>query len=194
MFRLSTIALATLAASCALIAAAPPRASANVIFNGSFGSGLRGWLTKAVARGREPGYPHVMMLTTPREPLLKCDRAQRHHHFLQLNVPAGASGYVEQGIIVPIRPGRLTFRTWGQLEPVTVTVSMVSGPFVHRLLSYTPPLLEASPATCSGKKPIAESLDVARYAGQAVGLRIQAGSQGLNGAIADFDSFVLTAR
>jgi hypothetical protein len=26
--------------------------------------------------------------------------------------------YVEQEIIVPVNPGRLTFRTWGDLEPV----------------------------------------------------------------------------
>lgn len=183
-----------LALSCALIAAEPKAAEANVIYNPSFGSGLRGWLAKVVARGRLPGYPHVLMLTTPREPLLKCDRAQRNHHFLQLNVPAGASAYVEQNVIVPVTPGRLTFRSWGQLEPVHVTVSVVSGPFVHPLLSYTPPLLETSASRCSGRSPISTSLSMARYAGQAVGLRVQASSQGLIGAIADFDSFVLGAR
>jgi hypothetical protein len=166
-------------------------AAANVIFNPSFGSGLSGWRTVVQAKGREPGYPHILVLTTPREPLLRCDRAQQHHHFLQLNVPAGASGFAEQSIIVPVRPSRLTLRSWGQLEPVQVTVSVVSGPFVHRVLSYTPPPLEAAPSGCSGKRPLTESLDVGRFAGQAVGLRVQASSQGLSGAIADFDSFYL---
>jgi hypothetical protein len=192
--RLRAVTIAAVAASTALTVAQAPAAGPNVIYNPSFASGLRGWRTVVVAKGRDPGYPHILALSTPREPLQKCDGAQRHHPFLQLNVPAGASGYVEQGIIVPVTPGRLTFRTWGQLERVNVTVSVTSGPFVHRLLSYAPPLLEASPSRCSGMRPLTESLNVTRYAGQAVGLRIQASSQGLNGAIADFDTFILAAR
>jgi hypothetical protein len=77
---------------------------------------------------------------------------------------------------------------------VNVTVSIVSGPFVHRLLSYAPPPLGASPSGCSGKRPLTESLDVGHYAGQAVGLRVQATSQALSGALADFDSFSLGVR
>ena len=191
--RLAALATCALAAGLPGLALARP-AAANVIFNPSFGSGLSGWRTIVLAKGREPGYPHVLMLTTPREPLLKCDRAQTHHHFLQLNVPAGAAAFVEQSIIIPVRPSRLTFRTWGQLERVNVTVSIVSGPLVHRLLSYAPPPLGASPSGCSGKRPLTESLDVGHYAGQAVGLRVQATSQALSGALADFDSFSLGAR
>jgi hypothetical protein len=64
--------------------------------------------------------------------MLKCDKAQKAHPYVELNVPDGASGYVEQNIIVPVNPGRLTFRTWGNLEAVMASVSIVDGPTVHR--------------------------------------------------------------
>jgi hypothetical protein len=134
------------------------------------------------------------VLRTPLEPVLKCERAQRHHPYLQFDVPGGADGYVEQSIIVPVNPARLRFRTWGDLEPVTATVSIVNGLTVHHLLSYRPPALRASPGSCSHSKPTTKSLDLRRYAGQAVALRIEATASGAQGTIADFDSFTLTGR
>jgi hypothetical protein len=169
-------------------------AGTNAIYNAGFSNGLHGWRSAVLARGTQPGYPHILVLDTPFEPLLKCERSQRGHRFLQLNVPAGASASVEQSIIVPVNPGHLMFRAWGQLEPVRVTVSLLSGPFVHRLVTFTPPPLQANPTTCSGRRPLRESLSVARYAGQALTLRIQASSHALTGAIADLDSLSLEAH
>jgi hypothetical protein len=163
----------------------------NVIYNPSFHNGLSGWRTAVLARGTDPGYPRVSVARTPTEPLLKCDKAQKGHPYLELDVPAGAGAFVEQDIIVPVNPGRLTLRTWGDLEPVKASVSIVDGPSVHRLLSYTPPVLQASPVGCSGRKPITESLNMSRYAGQAVGLRIQATSQGTAGTALNLDNVAL---
>jgi hypothetical protein len=189
-----TVAIGALATCLGLGAAGAPAAGANIIYNPNFAYGLQGWHTMVQAKGSEPGYPHFLALPTPSEPIRKCDRAQRGHHFLQLNVPAGAAGYVEQSLIMPVRPGRLTFRTWGGAEAVRVTVSIVSGPFVRRLLAYTPPDLVAARSGCSGKRPRIVSLNVAQFAGQAVGLRIRATSHALGGALADFDSFALQGR
>jgi hypothetical protein len=183
--------------SCALAVSLVPvvaEASAggpNVIYNSSFHHGLSGWRTVVLARGTDPGYPRVSVPRTPAEPSLKCDKAQKGHPYLEFDVPAGAAAYVEQDIIVPVNPGRLTFRTWGDLEPVKASVSIVDGPIVHRLLSYTPPALGASPAGCSGLRPITESLNMNRYAGQAVGLRIQATSQAAARTALDLDNFAL---
>lgn len=195
-----TVAIAALAATFLVAVAAGWAQGANVLYNPSFAHGLRGWRTGVVARGSQPGYPHILVRAAPSEPLLKCDRAQRGHRFIELNVPAGAAAFVEQSIIVPVHPSRLRFRAWGQLEPVKVTVSLLSGPFTRRLLSFSPPLLQASPTSCSGAMPIGESLSVARFAGQAVGLRIRASSQGLQGTIglsgatADLADFSLEAN
>jgi hypothetical protein len=185
--RGGALAIATLAG----VLGAASVARANVIYDGSFGHGLSGWRTKVLARGIDPGYPHLAVLRTPPKSILRCNSAQRHHPYLQMDVPAGASAYIEQSIIVPVGPGRLKFRTWGDLEPVKVTVSIVDGTSARPLLSYRPPLLRASPTTCSGRKPITESLKMGRYAGQAVSLRVQATSAGLTGAIVDLTGFEL---
>jgi hypothetical protein len=111
-----------------------------------------------------------------------------------MEVPGGSAAYIEQSMIIPVNPGRLTFRTWGDLEPVTATLSIVDGPAVHRLLSFMPPGLRASPGSCSHRQPITESVNMARYAGQNLGIRIQATARGVQGAIADFDAFQLTER
>jgi hypothetical protein len=177
------------AAALSLAIAAPARA--NVIFNPSFAQGLEGWKAVAQAKGALPGYPHILALKRVFEPLRKCDRSQRGHPFLQLNVPAGSAAYVEQGIIVPAHPGHLRFRTWGGRAPVKVTVSIRSGPFAHPLLTFTTPALLAGPAGCSKMRPRIVSLKMGRFAGQAVALRIRATAQGSDAAFADFDGFEL---
>lgn len=186
-------------------------AAANVIFDGGFGHGLHGWLTKVLARGSQPGFPHVSVVRSPPQPLLMCNRRQRGHPYLQLDVPAGASAYVEQSIIVPVRPTHLTLRAWGDLEGVQAVVSIVNGTVPHPLRTFSPPLLRlATPvpvpavpavppahapgARCSGRKPLTLSLDVSRWSGQAVGLRVRASGRGATGTLADFDNFELGAR
>jgi hypothetical protein len=192
--RLRATAIGVLTVSVVPMLASAASAGTNVIYNPGFGHRLNGWRAVVVARGSEPGYPHISVLRTSSQPSTNCGGGQRGHPHLQMDVPGGADGYVEQEIIVPVKPGRLTFRTWGQLEPVKVTVSITPGAAAHRLLSFIPPALQASPSGCSGLKPITESLNMTRYAGEAVGLRIQATSQGHTGAIADFDDFVLDER
>jgi hypothetical protein len=192
--QLSAIAIGALTMSVAPVMAQAAAGGPNAIYNPDFAHGLRGWRTVVVARGTDPGYPHISVPRAPVEPLLKCVRAQRGHPYLELNVPAGSNGYVEQDIIVPVNPGRLTFRTWGDLEPVKATISIVDGPIVHKLLSYTPPPLQATPTSCSSHRPITESLDISRYAGQAVGLRIQATAIGLTGTVVDLDNVGLGGR
>jgi hypothetical protein len=191
--QLRRIALAALAIST-VFAADSAVVGANVIYDPNFGHGLHGWRTVVIAHGTTPGYPHVSVLRTPPEALLKCERRQRHHSYLQMDVPTAANAYVEQSIIVPASPGRLRFRTWGDLEPVKASISIVNGTVAHRLLSFTPPLLRATPTTCSHRKPLTVSLNVARWAGQAVGVRIQASARAAAGTIADFDSFELSGR
>jgi hypothetical protein len=177
------------AAALGLGLAAPARA--NVIFNPSFARGLEGWKAVAQAKGALPGYPHILALKRLAAPLRRCDRAQRGHPFLQLNVPAGAAAYVEQGIIVPVHPRRLRFVAWGGRAPVKVVVSIRSGPFGHRLLTFAPPALLGSPTGCSKLRPRTVSLKVGGFAGQAVALRIRATSQGSEAAFADFTGFEL---
>lgn len=181
-------ALAATAALGATLATGAASAQANVISNGEFSQGLTGWPTQILSSGSYSGYPHFRVITEA-----KCEPAQAGNPFLEIDVPGGARGYVQQQITVPAAPGPLTFRTWGNLEPVQVTISAVTvaGGAVHTLLAYSPPTLQGSVAGCSGAKPVTESLDVSALAGATVDLRLEAASTGHIGTIADFDSFSL---
>jgi PASTA domain len=184
--RTCRLALATLLIG-ALAPVSPGSAQTNVITNGEFSQGLTGWTTQVLAQGPYAGYPHFRVLTEA-----KCEPAQQGNPFLEIDVPGGARGYVQQQIAVPAAPGPLTFRTWGNLETVQVTISAVtSNGAAHPLLAYSPPTLQGSVGGCSGLKPIPESLNVAMYAGQTIGLRLEATSAGHDGTIADFDDFSL---
>ncbi len=178
---------ALLAGACVPVTAA---AQANAIANGEFSEGLTGWTTQVISPGSYFGYPHFRVINEA-----KCEPAQSGNRFLEIDVPGNAAGYVQQQIAVPASPGPLTFRTWGNLEAVQVTISAVTvaDNAVHTLLSYSPPTLQATPSTCSSSKPVSESLDVSAYAGKTIDLRLQATASGHDGTIADFDDFALTA-
>ncbi len=184
--RTRGLALATLLIG-ALAPVVPGSAQTNVITNGEFSQGLTGWSTQVLAQGQYAGYPHLRVITEA-----KCEPAQQGNPFLEIDVPGGARGYVQQQITVPAAPGPLTFRTWGNLESVQVTISAVtSDGAAHSLLAYSPPTLQGSVGGCSGLKPVPESLNVAAYAGQTIGLRLEGTSAGHDGTIADFDDFSL---
>jgi hypothetical protein len=124
-----------------------------------------------------------------------CARSQGSKPFAFIDAPGGADGYIQQQLKVPRPSGRLTFRTWGNLEPTEVTISIVANGKVHRVLTYSPPTLQGNRANgCSGKRPVNKSVNVAAYAGKTVTLRVDATSTGFAGTIADFDGFSLSRR
>lgn len=187
--RIGLLALAP-ALIAVLVPAAPGWAQTNLIANGEFSQGLSGWTTQVLAAGQYAGYPHFRVITEA-----KCEPAQQGNPFLEIDVPGDARGYVQQQIAVPAAPGPLTFRTWGNLEPVQVTIAAVTANGVaHPLLAYSPLTLQSSVGGCSGLKPASESLNVSAYANQTIGLRLEATSTGNDGTIADFDDFALIGQ
>jgi hypothetical protein len=183
--------------------AAAGAATTNVVANGSFTAGLAHWSKKAVSRGQDgAGYPRIAVgalnSTASGENwswMQKCARSQGSRPFAFIDVPGGANGYIQQQLKVPRSTGRLKFRTWGNLEPTEVTISIVAGGQVHPVLTYSPPPLQGNRANgCSGKRPVTKSVNVAAYAGKTVRLRVEATSTGSVGTIADFDGFSLSRR
>lgn len=176
-------------------------AASDVIANATFTDGLAHWSTTAVSAGQfaTEGYPRIGVgalhsKTGAWSWMAKCDRSQGTRPFLYLDVPGGATGYVQQQIDVPRKPSKLTFLTWGNLQPTEVTVSIVAANRVVHVLRYSPPPLQGENAQgCSGKRPVTKAIRVRAFAGQKVGLRIEATSQGVTGTIADFDDFSLSA-
>ncbi len=192
----------------AVLAAAFPVAAAgattpNVVSNGSFTAGLAHWSKKVVSRGQNgAGYPRIAVgalnSTANGETwswMQKCARSQGSRPFAFIDAPGGADGYIQQQLKVPRSPGKLKFRTWGNLQPTQVTVSIVAHGQVHRVQTYSPPALQGNRANgCSGKRPVTKSVNVLAYAGKTVRLRIEATSTGFAGTIADFDGFSLKRR
>jgi hypothetical protein len=195
-------ALAALA-TAALPAATTLAATTNVVANGSFTARLTHWSKGVISEGDAgSGYPRIgvgaLNSTSSGEDwswMKECARSQGAKPFVFIDAPSGAEGYVQQQLKVPRSPGKLTFHTWGNLEPTEVTISIVTGGSIDPVLTYSPPPLQGDSTTgCSGKRPVTKSVDLAAYAGKTVGLRVQATSTGYDGTIADFDDFSLSRR
>jgi len=134
---------------------------------------------------------------------MTCDPLSTGTPYLAEDVPGGSGtasdAYVQQTITVPQSPGNLTFTSWGNLDPATATISIVtSDNVVHQALQFTPPPMQSGTgSTCTGSSPVNESIDMSAYAGQTVGLRIEAanannGPDDYDGTFANFDYFSLT--
>lgn len=167
-----------------LLTSAPPAVIAEPILrNGDFSLGLQFFTTTVVAGGSFPGYPRFVENGAP------CLPSQDGNHFLAIDVPGGADGYVEQQLALPDEASTLRLRSWGHLQAVTATISVITkiDGIEHVLERFTPPRLQASPSACSGQRPVVKVYDLTPYRGQAVRVRLRATSAGYNGTIADFD-------
>ncbi len=140
-----------------------------------------------VSEGAFIGYPHITAGSGA-----NCDVAQAGIPHLGIDVPGGAEGYVEQLVKVPAHGATLSFLAWGSLEPVSVGVIAVTGGVPHKLLEFSPSPIEGpGEGECSGKGPVKQTVDMAAYAGQEVGLRIEATSSGYNGTFANITDIAL---
>lgn len=189
-------AVAVLAPAALLVSAAIAQAatSPNVIKNGDFTHGQRHWSFTPVRRsGPYPGVVVATANTGGWSWMYQCGQFQGTKPFLALDVPSPSYGYVQQAVRVPHK-GLLTFETWGNLEPTKVTISVVtvSNHVVHKVLTYSPPDVQGNdPNGCSGQGPVIESVNLAKFGGKKVMLRIAARANGNDGTFADFDHFVL---
>ncbi|HXN86187.1 MAG TPA: hypothetical protein VN867_08950, partial [Candidatus Binataceae bacterium] len=106
-----------------LIAYVPINASSlvNYLQNSDFNDGLGYYTTATVSAGSSSGFPNFNVSTNAG----MCDPAQTGNPFLSVNVPNGADGYFQQQVSLPGSPTSLSFTTWGSVDPVTVTVSVV---------------------------------------------------------------------
>ena len=177
-------AVATLAA--VLLAGSSRAGATNLVQNGDFAADLDGWTSVVVSGGSFAGFPKFAVRTDA-----ACLASQAGNPFGSIDVPGNADGYVAQSLDLPGAATTLSFRSWGNDDPVTVTISVVpqGGP-VTVLESYVPPALE-SHGGCSGNVPVTKSYDLAPFAGQTVTLRFEATASGYNGTIADFDDITV---
>ena len=180
--RFHGCALAALLLAC--LVAAPASADENPIKNGDFSSGLANWSTGVLSEGSFSGFPHITS-----EIGTNCAPSLAGKSHVQIDVPGGADGYVEQLIKVPAEPGSLTFLAWGNLDPVNVTISAVVEGTPKPLSQFVPVSLESGEGECSGATPEKGSVGLSAYAGKEIGLRVEATAGGIDGTIAGLTDF-----
>lgn len=155
------------------------------IIDGTFDQGLTCWKQTVVSGGSFSGYPRFG--ANSNDP---CVPSQAGNPAGFVDAPGGADGYLSQTITVPGGTPTLSFLTWNNLDPTTVTVSVVNAQGVETVLdTYNPPPVQTSSATCTGNVPITKSYSLAQFASQTVTLRLRVTSRtGFNGTIANFDN------
>jgi hypothetical protein len=184
----ATITASTTGAAPASVAFAPSGCSFTALSNGGFTNGYACWVQYTIATGSFPGYPHYDLATTG--PCL----ASTTNQFASLDVPLGANATINQTFIVPTGTPTLYMYTWGNLDPVTVTVSVQYADANAVVVgTFTPPPLQASDSTCvPGAVPVIESFNLTQFAGLGVTLTIGATSTGYDGTFANFDDIGFT--
>jgi hypothetical protein len=156
--------------------------------NGDFSQGLAYW-TASGGLGSHISFPTSVVYKTS-----DCLPSQDGNPFLSID-SYGVNGYVQQTFTVPPNATTLSLRTWNNLDPVQVTISVVAGEQTTVLEAFQPPSLEAlsNPADyysviCTFNDPATRSYPIDGFQGQQVTLQLGSSYvSGINGTIGNFD-------
>jgi hypothetical protein len=146
--------------------------------NGDFSQNLQSWSLGGVGGSVGSGS--------------RCVPGQNGNPFMALDVYSQRVGSFSQTFKLPANAKTLSFRTWGNLDPVSVTVTLGG----KGLDGFTPASTEtlSDPqdpysAYCNGTPPATKQYDIAAFAGKKVTLSVSATATGNNGTFANFDDF-----
>src|SRR5438552_2479974 len=102
--------------SALAIAVPSVKAETKVLCNGDFGNDLTCWTPVKVvtSTGIRGEYPIFEVLTQMSAGTIDCTPTGRKGNpFLNVEVPSGADGYVEQQVTIPSSGAHLSFVSWG---------------------------------------------------------------------------------
>ncbi len=184
------------------------RAETNLIQNGDFSNGLTDWTTVKLqtSQGIRGEYPIFEVLTQMPVGTIDCTPSDKEGNpFLNIEVPFGANGYVEQQVTIPSPAAQLSFVSWGNelgLGEVNAYVILVDASGTqHTLETFTPPPMlnpgdpnNPNDDTCTGNSPALKAYDLSAYSGQTVKLRLGATSENCCGTNAFFDDVDIEAQ
>jgi hypothetical protein len=169
----------------------PPQCNKTNIINNNFNFNFTCWAVTPTNPGTLPGFPTFTLKNAD-----PCVPSLNGTNFVAIETPAGSAGYLSQQFIDHGVPQSVSFRVWGELSPVTVTVGIV---FPTGLIegtetvldTFTPPLVQSSPTTCSGAAPVTKTYSFSRSdfnVGSLIEIRLHVTSNAVNGAIANFNN------
>ena len=207
---LGSSSLATTLVLLSLLGMAVPlaRAETNLVQNGDFSNGLTDWATVKVqtSQGIRGEYPIFEVLTQMPVGTIDCTPSSKEGNpFLNIEVPFGVNGYIEQQVTIPSSAAHLSFLSWGNelgLGEVNAYVIVVdASSSSHPLETFTPPPMlnpgdpnNPDDDTCTGNSPVLKSYDLSAYSGQTVKLRLGATSENCCGTNAFFDDVDIEAQ
>src|SRR5439155_10028028 len=195
------LSIALMLMSAFAIAVPPVNAQTNLLCHGDFSDDLTCWNTVKVqtSNGVRGEYPIFEVLTQIPVGTIDCTPTGREGNpFLNIEVPFGADGYVEQQVTIPSSGAGLSFVSWGNeltLGEVNAYVTIVDASGTpHSLETFIPPLMlnpgdpnNPNDDICTGSSPVSKSYDLSAYSGETVNLRLGATSQNCCGTNAFFD-------
>lgn len=164
-------------------------AQTNLVTNGDFSQGSSGWTHYTLSHWSDyPKYGTASSVT--------CLPGQAGNPFFYIDVPMETELYIQQELSLPGEP-ELSFRTWGNEDPVTVKVIVVDEAGTEHVVDeYTPIAMEGRDAdrmvVCTGAEPETRKVDLAEFQWQKVKLRFDATSTGVNGTMVNLDDISVT--
>ena len=165
------------------------------LVNGDFSQQLTAWKTVVVSGD---GGASIDMSVDYAPTMANCDPDQEGNPFALLDVYR-ADVYLSQTFTVPSTATTLSWLEWGNLDPTTATVSIVSNGVEDVLDTRQAPSVQALSdpndyfsVICSGNTPASISKSISKYAGQKVELRLRgAYVSGINGLFVSYDNVVV---
>jgi hypothetical protein len=146
--------------------------------NGDFSQNLQFWSLGGVGAALGSG--------------ARCVPAQNGNPFVYLNVYSNRVGSFSQSFKVPASAKTLSYRVWGNLDPVRVTVSLGGTTLDTFVPASTETLRDPQDpysAYCNGTTDTTKRYDISSFAGKKVTLSISGTATGNNGTFANFDDF-----
>lgn len=150
-----------------------------LVKNGTFSGGLSYWSTGVISQGGYSGYPKIGVQNN-----FQGDPS------LYIDAPGGADGYAEQTITIPNSNNvALQFYTWGNHDPVTITVSVRAGGSETVLDRFDP----SCKIDKGCRSPQFKSYNITSFSGQTIILRLRVASSYGTGTFGWFDDVQILA-
>lgn len=164
------------------IAPAKVQAQTNLVRNGDFSQGLAYWAVvdvKVVTGGVKGKYPDIGVedLYAPGNP------------YLYIDTPWNSEGYVEQQFLWPTVRTTLSFKVWGGVDPVEITIAVVVGEYEDIVDRFDPPKFQEGRPS-----PILKTYDLGVGDNIYAKLRIRCTSSYSTGTIGFFDDISIYAE
>ncbi len=160
----------------------------NLIKNGDFSAGMADWKQVALAGGSFAGYPRFLTYA-PWKNAFRADNP-----LCNIHVPGGADAYISQTVTLPDRPLTLSLLAWNNIQPASLTISIIQGgtetilgsPSLPSVVTYT-----GSSYDYNGGLPVSLSYPLDTFKGKEIEVRFRTTARGYDGTVMSLDDIAI---